>query len=548
MIKNFSLFIEKKHITDKYFPILFGGCVLLALTYYKMKFGIKLMESDSASDILYAYLLSNEGSFILDNWYFSTELRIFDNELLFSLLFKLFPQVSWWTIETIGTTIMNGIIGLSSVFVGYKLGLGCKSLWLFGFALLPYGISEHYYVLMHGCGYYSFAIIEVFLILILFLTILNSIKKFHLIVANIFYLGLSLLIGIQGIRLLANLYLPLFVSSLIIFFYDFYSNKIIRKENTLFYYLKKDRMMLSSIGGVCMAVIGYAVNSHLLTKKYAWRQSNNLQWKEFSIDPIIAFVNDIISNLGYIEGGSLFSLRGLANLASLIICMLVVFCIAIECRKMNILKKDKFIICFFNIALLIHLFIYIFLQKEYKARYMLPFFMLLPHIIALSIKEWEKSSKRNIIFILTVCSIIASINVICFWDQKGNHQNINIDKQKEMANFLVNNGYKYGFSTFWYCNSTIQLSNGKLDIYPLQSITSFEKLQWLCTKENIKYDWPDKVFFIVSDVQLEAGKEMTWNQRDKIIWNSEEIYVFSYNSITELQNAFLNKSLNDSLK
>lgn len=539
-MKELSLYkkrgIYSKNFLQTVLPVLFGVIVLMMLTYYKIKFGIRLMESDSASDILYAYLLSNENKFLLNNWYFSTELRIFDNELLFAILFRLFPQLDWWIVETIGTAIMNGIMGLASVLVAYKLQLGYKSLWMFGFTLLPYGISEYYYVLMHGCGYYSFAIIELYITLALFLTITNSKHKSQFIVSYVCYLGLSLLIGIQGVRLLANLYSPLLISGLIIFIYNnFYLSENNFTIKNIISNIKKDRLILASFSGTCMAVIGYATNFLILAKNYTWRQSNNLQWKEFSIEPIIAFVNDIISNWGYIGGGYLLSFSGFANLISLVISILVLFSLVSMCTKAEIFRKDRFIIIFFVIAFFIHLFIYIFLQKEYKARYMLPFFMLFPHVFILSIKEWQSSIRKIAISIFICCSIITSINVVYYWHLKGNHQNINVSEQKQMVEFLLNNNYEYGFATFWYCNSAIQLSNGRLDICPLQSINILKKQKWLCTNEDINYDWSDKIFLIVSNEQLK-NEGIEWTQKSKLIWHSEGIYVFGYNSITELQN------------
>ena len=166
---------------------------------------------------------------------------------------------------------------------------------------------------------------------------------------------------------------------------------------------------------------------------------------------------------------------------------LILFSLVTARKKTCIVPKDRFIICFFCLALSLHLFIYIFFQEKYKPRYMLPFFMLFPHIIALMLKYWKNSIRKTVILVFTVCSIAISINTVYFWHFRENHQSINTDKQKEMTDFLVDKGYVYGFATFWYCNSSIQLSDGKLAIYPLRSVKEFEKYEWLCPKEGIKY-------------------------------------------------------------
>ena len=533
-VKNF---FGGKGVFCKYFmPIIFGVSVLGILTYYKLVFGIRLMESDSASDIFYAHLLSTEGKIISNNWYFSTELRLLDNELLFALLFKLFPQLSWWEIETVGTAIMNGLLGIASVMLAYQLKLGHKSLWMFGFSLLPYGTSEYYYTLMHGCGYYVYAVIEVFVILSLFLSIINYRKKDKAcFIGNIIcYLGLSLLIGMQGIRLLANLYAPLLLSSICFFVYGIWQNENGYKCQDM---EQRKKILGFAFGGVCVSSVGYVINTLVLSQIYTWRvKGENLQLKEFSVEPVSIFIREIFSNLGFIGGVNLFSICGFISFLSIVIFLISLLALVGICRRGRIFQNNNFIVLFFIVALFIHLLVYIFLQKNYKARYMLPFFMLLPCIICLVFEQWKNSIKKFLIPILGVCVLMTSINVAYYWHLAGNHQGINIAKQKEMAEFLVDNNYKYGFSTYWYTNSTIQLSNGQLEICPVSSTEVFDKYEWLCPKNSEEYSDYDKIFFIVSDTQLEAGREKPWNQEEKIVWHDGGICVFEYRSVEELRN------------
>ena len=47
-----------------------------------------LLDSDMASDMIYANLLAKEGSFFSPNWYYSSELRVFANHLSFTPCFS----------------------------------------------------------------------------------------------------------------------------------------------------------------------------------------------------------------------------------------------------------------------------------------------------------------------------------------------------------------------------------------------------------------------------------------------------------------------------
>ena len=49
----------------------------------------------------------------------------------------------------------------------------------------------------------------------------------------------------------------------------------------------------------------------MLTRRYTWKQFNNLHWKAFSIDPVITFFNEIFTNLGYMQEGGYFYLENL---------------------------------------------------------------------------------------------------------------------------------------------------------------------------------------------------------------------------------------------
>lgn len=528
-----------KNICRYTLPILFGIGVLLSLTFYKATYGIKLIESDSASDILYAYILSQENTFVSKNWFFSTQIRIFDNELLFALLFKCFPTMGWWQIEVIGTMIMNGIMGGASVYFAYQLGFEHYSIWMFGLSLLPYGLSQTYYTLMHGCGYYGYSITQVYVILGIYWAIINSTNKIKRRKKYLFFSLFSFIIGLQGIRLLENLYIPLLLGSIIYCLYQNYSQKInfFTKTNT-------DKYILwTSLLGTSMALGGYAVNKVFLSNIFVFGSVENLNWKEFDIQPFAIMIREIISNLGYVDGLDLFSIGSLANIFALSLTLIIAAVFIDICRGKKLFIKENFITLYFLCALVIHFLIYTFLSIDYKPRYMLPFFMVLPHIIISYLRKKDISLNKNMILITVIAIGLVCFNTIFQTHINGNRGGIeSTEKQTEMVNFLLENDFKYGFSTFMYTNSSVQHSDGKLKICPLASFTTFEKSNWLCTTDPIDISWSEKTFLIISEEQLSNERQMSWNQEDHIIWREGGIFVFEFQSVKELQQAFTVKT------
>ena len=59
-----------------------------------------LLDSDMASDMIYADLLRQEGSLLSSNWYYSSEIRILSNHLFFTPLFYLTRD---WHLVRFGT-------------------------------------------------------------------------------------------------------------------------------------------------------------------------------------------------------------------------------------------------------------------------------------------------------------------------------------------------------------------------------------------------------------------------------------------------------------
>ena len=70
-----------------------------------------LLDSDMASDMIYANLLAKEGSFFSPNWYYSSELRVFANHLSFTPLFLLTQD--WRLVRGLGSMLTYALFVLS---------------------------------------------------------------------------------------------------------------------------------------------------------------------------------------------------------------------------------------------------------------------------------------------------------------------------------------------------------------------------------------------------------------------------------------------------
>ena len=80
---------------------------------------------------------------------------------------------------------------------------------------------------------------------------------------------------------------------------------------------------------------------------------------------------------------------------------------------------------------------------------------------------------------------------------------------KNAADWLVENGYTGGDSTFWNGNAMIELTSGKLDVWTIANLNSLVVPDWLQPKEHLTTD-PVHPFLLIDtetdyaadDVQL----------------------------------------------
>ena len=98
---------QREHIWHTLWLILTWACLIYAcLRTWQVIQGrmYYLLDSDMSSDLLLSYRLRQEHALLTTNWFYSTELRIFHNHLVFAPLF--FLSDNWLQVRTIGTAII----------------------------------------------------------------------------------------------------------------------------------------------------------------------------------------------------------------------------------------------------------------------------------------------------------------------------------------------------------------------------------------------------------------------------------------------------------
>ena len=103
------------------------------------------LDADMASEQLLANLLAQEGGVMSTNWYYSTELRVLNTQLVMAPLFRLFT--SWHTVRVVGSVVLILLYLAAWFWFGRSAKLKYCGLLGAGLLVLPYGVLYRQYVL-----------------------------------------------------------------------------------------------------------------------------------------------------------------------------------------------------------------------------------------------------------------------------------------------------------------------------------------------------------------------------------------------------------------
>lgn len=143
-----KIFDNKKNII-KYFPwalLLIVFVFSILLNYYVQW---RCLDSDMASEMILANLLNKEGTLISENWYYSTEVRVFCEQIWFKLGLFFFPN-NWRVARLIGHSINLAILIVSFIFLLYGTSIKEKGIWIAIVLLLPFDFWYLFHVLYGG--------------------------------------------------------------------------------------------------------------------------------------------------------------------------------------------------------------------------------------------------------------------------------------------------------------------------------------------------------------------------------------------------------------
>ena len=512
--------IMKKYRKELFATLLIAE--ILLMVYMTWQYGAQWLDSDDSAEMILAELLSREGGILSKNWYYSTELRVLNTQLVMAPLFCFFSD--WHIVRTLGTGILLVILLLSFLFLCRSLKLGKKLIFFAPLIVWPFS-REYIQFVLYGLFYIP-PLVIIFLTLALCLNSSPSLK-------NLRYFALVLLsfiAGLGGIRLVVVCYLPLLAATLTSLFPCIRSNNLITKS-----------FLFRSLFAAAAAVAGFFVNCKILVQSYSFvtmvpGHLDLPNWEK--LPPII---KSIPRMMGAIT----------PNRSIIIIIIVLLLCLVIALMLLRFFKhwrslhqETQVLLLYFLFSFSITVVAPVISTQSWGNRY-----MLLPGIgfivILAAYLDHFKSvgSIRKIlcVFILTaeLCSGINQYYCFVFTKQ--------LPEKNPAFSYILNSGMRFGFGDWDTSDVLTELSNGRIHICKITNFKDLDPWYWLMEKDFQKFAKGEVVFLILNNDRFTYHKnygylrgswtknELTYLDCGKVVFQDKHYTVWRFDSYEQLE-------------
>lgn len=492
------------------------------------------LDSDMAAEMISASLFAKEGSFLFSkNWCYSTEFRMLYTQLFMSPMFTFLT--SWQMIRLITNLICYGLLIASYLFMLRKVKLsGFLKTMTAVILLLPF--SETMMTHMQMGNTYMMHVILIFTAIGLFIHLTDwkeNSKKSNSI-SLFFYILLMILLGVTGIRYILALMLPLLLATLLLLLsspnWQVLRRELSKANCIALMKTKAFGYVLVALEGAVAMVAGYGINIFYISRQYSFQTYESINFISIYQGILGQRLQDTFGSLmmllGYIPDRAVLSLRGIATMAAFLLLGIFVY-IVVKCRKTTVIQYRFFEMLFLS-AMLINTLVFVFTNSTLVPRYYITVLLFVLPLIAVYFQEEKRPLDKKLVALMLVLALTLGTGktVVSYITNDKNQTRLGA------IAFLQEEGYEFGYASYWNGNITTELSNGALEVANIGDPQYMDFFEWSSKKEYYENnEYSGKVFLLVSVEQAKTYEETAALENGNLVYEDSWFQVYDYENI-----------------
>ena len=464
-----------------------------------------LIDSDASSELVLAHLLSREGGILSQNWFYSTELRVLNTQLVYAPLFRLFSD--WTTVRAVGACILLALLAGSYLFMLRQAGcFTVRQRYLSAcFLLLPTSVTYARIVLLH-CYYVPHLAIGFCLLGLLFAVLRTgrqgeapSRRKRGL--SAFAYLALAFVSGLGGVRQAMVTFAPLLgaVAWLLLFSRGREARK---KQLPSFFW---------ALGGTAAFAAGYGVNSLVLSRWFVFKHYGASAFRLPSREQIWSLLLDLLQMLGFHSLGAVSpAVRLLSRAAVAAAALLAAAALwALFRRKNGESQPARLLEVLFPAAMAVSLPLLLFAKEYYILYFIPPLTAAIPMLTAETAgagRRWPVRAGCAALACVILASSASTASFLLTRRGDSSYRYTGLifedmyitDELSGAVNFLTKNGYSFGYATYWNANVITEMTDGAVELENLNpDRTTLHPYYWLTKRAFQDPDYASGPVFLL---------------------------------------------------
>lgn len=522
-------------------PYLILGLSFILLVFLNVFCHDHWLDSDMAAEMMFSKVLAEEGHFFATpDWYYSTEFRFLYTHWIMGPLFRFFQ--SWHVIRAI-TNILSYVLMLASYFYCMRPLKVRRGIVIATAALLLLPFSETMMTHMAMGNTYLFHVMIVFAFFGLYLRLTGVRKDGQRgirIVWMLLYLALALLCGVSGVRYLLALQCPLALAGFLCLLnsveFEQFRNRLTAENfkgqwRTLWKCTAMKYFGYSLLGAVG-SVAGYAVNVLYVSRHYVFQtyEATNFipVYQGVLFERLQNALGSLLMLFGYIPDRSVLSLRGVITVIAFVLIGVLSY-VCVQAGKGS-RGQRRFVSLFLAVSLGVNLFVFVFTTSTMVPRYYITIFIFtLPMLCFYLEKEERYFDRVAVSVLLAICLLLAT--------GKTTLSYLSVDKnadRREVAAFLEEKGYTFGYATYWNANIITELTDGKVEVANVGDAEHLEYFKWSSPMKYYENGYATgEVFLLLTGEEAQAADTDTV-RNGRVIYENGAYTVLLYDSAEEL--------------
>lgn len=531
------------------------AAAFMLLLAMNILWGEHWLDSDMAAEMIFSKLLADEGKWIAtENWYYSTEFRVLYTQLIMVPLFHLLGD---WHVIRVITNVITYLLLLGAYFYCMKPFRIRRSTVIFSSVILLLPFSETFLTHMQLGNTYMWHVILILLAFGMFLrlSLPGEMSRGAVLVTGILYVALSVVCGLSGVRYMLALQVPLCITAGI-YILKSAEFALLRKEFSVGHPWAQIRRVLSgerlsylscSLLGLLGAGIGYLVNVAVLGRKFQFQMYDVTNFIKVFQGVLLERTQDTVGNLlqlfGYIEEKGFLSIRGLISLLAFGFLAGIVF-LTVRCGRLLSGERGRpqaeqqirlahscFVLWFFVTAFTLNTFVFLFTTSTIVARYYITVFLFVLPLLCVYY-EYERLPLDRLLLAFLLCGALGLATAKCVYSFADKDKN---EDRKPVAAYLKEQGYTFGYASYWNGNIMTELTDGAVEIANIHEIDNMDMFTWSSPVKYYRQGYHSgKTFILLTTEEAAKYARTPVIAAGEVVYDRQGYVVLHYDSAEEL--------------